>query len=950
MKKNVLQAVSAFVVAGLLLCNTALGFSDSNDYTDHWAKDSIEQMIRENVMNGFSDGSFHPDEKVSKAQFAKMLNQKLTYSEPAAINLNDAKPTDWFYKDMKIAIQAGYLSPDHTGRIHPTEALDRESLAVMIALAAKYPQSASPQNVLKDFADASQIKNPKLVASIVDQDVIAGYPDGTFRPQQYVTRAEAAKILSSVTATGLGWKNVTAIATGTSHAIALLKNGSVIATGSNERGQCNVSGWHDIKAITATSHLSLGLKSDGTVVSTNPDKLEELAGWKHITAISAFDSLVLGLKSDGTVLLAGPDYEGKAQITHVRDIQAVSAGFDSVVALKKDGTVVAFGPNDRGECNVSEWRDIVQIASDFGSTVGLTKDGTVVIAGEGFRGGKTIADWKGITALYITEGMLVGLKKDGTIEYAGYNGRIGYEIQNWSRIASISQGFGDHILGVKTDGTVISSGVSPASVSETYAIKVRVNGAPLDVPTGTAFYKNGVAYAPAELLMKACSVESMQWQQPYLVVRDHGKELKFRSSCNFFYLDGSDIRLSAPTQTRGNVLCIPVSNPVAFLGGKTDWDPATRTLDILSRKALISQRTTLCQQKYQLDGLQHTVLSPSGTLIANTTLTKAVELRSSDTGKLLYTLSGDDYCTRALAFSGDDSQVAGGFEDGTVRIWDTASGALTAILKGHAGKVSLLQFAPDGKTVLTGAQDGTARLWDAKTGQELHRLTSKETLQPDTTLKGWNDLSDGYYQESDVGKGIFSPDGKWIATGAGSWGKTHIWNTATGELVSTIPDAPYAFCFSPDSSRILIGTREQQSTRIWDVLSEKALVSLPQQTDIVTAVEYSADGTKMLTGTWIQSIQVWDAATGKRLCSVEAFPGTPHFSPDGKYFAGSSGKSVRIWSVETGKVLMEFDGHTDTVVTLNFSKDWHRMLTEARDNTTRVWDVPELTQNASTNP
>ena len=97
------------------------------------------------------------------------------------------------------------------------------------------------------------------------------------------------------------------IATGGSHTVGLKSDGTVVATGDNTDGQCNVSDWTNIVAIAAGFDYTVGLKADGTVVAVGDNSAGscDVAGWTDIVAIDADRWYTVGLKADGTVVVTG---------------------------------------------------------------------------------------------------------------------------------------------------------------------------------------------------------------------------------------------------------------------------------------------------------------------------------------------------------------------------------------------------------------------------------------------------------------------------------------------------------------------------------------------------------------------------------------------------------------------------------------------------------------------
>ena len=80
------------------------------------------------------------------------------------------------------------------------------------------------------------------------------------------------------------WKDIVAVSAGYVHTVGLKADGTVVATGDNKYGQCNVYDWNDIVAVSAGGVHTVGLKSDGTVVATGKNNCGQcdVSGWKNI--------------------------------------------------------------------------------------------------------------------------------------------------------------------------------------------------------------------------------------------------------------------------------------------------------------------------------------------------------------------------------------------------------------------------------------------------------------------------------------------------------------------------------------------------------------------------------------------------------------------------------------------------------------------------------------------
>ena len=239
------------------------------------------------------------------------------------------------------------------------------------------------------------------------------------------------------------------ISAGSCHTIGLKADGTVVAAGSNNSDQCDVTGWTDIVAVSVGSGHTVGLKADGTVVAVgyNYNGECDVTGWTDIVAISAGSSHTIGLKADGTVVATvytgeKEYYDGECDVSGWTDIVAISAGDYHTVGLKSDGTVVAVGSKNRGQCDVTGWTDIIAISAGSSHTIGLKADGTVVATEHteyGDYGQCDVSGWTDIVAISAGDDHTVGLKADGTVVATVYTGDQQYydgecDVSDWADI------------------------------------------------------------------------------------------------------------------------------------------------------------------------------------------------------------------------------------------------------------------------------------------------------------------------------------------------------------------------------------------------------------------------------------------------------------------------------------------------------------------------------------
>lgn len=217
---------------------------------DHWAYGAVKKMVSLGVLEGFNDGTFRPDDAVTREQFAKMMvsSLKLELLKPAQPTFDDVPKQHWAYAFVETA--KPYLTGYQSGevlRFKPTENAVREDMAVALVKALGYGNSSADEGSLDRFVDEEDISKNirKYVAIAVSKNLMSGSKSGntlSFKPQATLTRAEAAVLLANV----LGEEKVV-LEEETKVVIDPVATGTLKVTGSAAEGKMTLRWEHGAK-------------------------------------------------------------------------------------------------------------------------------------------------------------------------------------------------------------------------------------------------------------------------------------------------------------------------------------------------------------------------------------------------------------------------------------------------------------------------------------------------------------------------------------------------------------------------------------------------------------------------------------------------------------------------------------------------------------------------------
>ncbi|MCQ4935282.1 S-layer homology domain-containing protein, partial [Anaerotignum propionicum] len=188
------KALSMALAAALAIAPVN-AFAASNDVRGHWAERTITQWKDKGLIGGYQDGTFKPDKPATRAEFARIMNQALGLNHKGNVSFSDVSSSDWYYNDVAIAMGEQYTAGYPDGTFKPNEIITRAQAAVFIAKAL-----GASGGSLASFNDASSIPAwaQGAVGGIVEKGYMSGYPDGTFRPNAVLTRAEAVSTLNRI--------------------------------------------------------------------------------------------------------------------------------------------------------------------------------------------------------------------------------------------------------------------------------------------------------------------------------------------------------------------------------------------------------------------------------------------------------------------------------------------------------------------------------------------------------------------------------------------------------------------------------------------------------------------------------------------------------------------------------------------------------------------------------
>lgn len=203
LKKRIIALVLTLVILVPTLCMSVFAYEVPNDLKGHWSEREVYTLITEDIISGYPDGTFRPDDSISRAEFCKIVIETLVKYELVSYatqtdTFSDVPKSEWFSKYVETAYEYGIVDGVGDGKFEPNSPVTREQLAKILAnvycqlFGESLSDISKPEITSSTFSDYNKISSWALpyVSAVYNTGLMKG-SEGNFYPAKPTTRAEA---------------------------------------------------------------------------------------------------------------------------------------------------------------------------------------------------------------------------------------------------------------------------------------------------------------------------------------------------------------------------------------------------------------------------------------------------------------------------------------------------------------------------------------------------------------------------------------------------------------------------------------------------------------------------------------------------------------------------------------------------------------------------------------
>ena len=399
---------------------------------------------------------------------------------------------------------------------------------------------------------------------------------------------------------------------------------------------------------------------------------------------------------------------------------------------------------------------------------------------------------------------------------------------------------------------------------------------------------------------------------------------------------------------------------------------------------------------------QRTYYASQGDIIAQLSdNADRIEIKSLKNYRYLGSLQNIDRQSFFITLSPNGQYLVTVATDNTISLWDISQNKFIKYLGGHSGGIDYLALTNDGKKVISHSDDGTIRTWDILTGLPisgidinnkvnqilLHPKSDSIIISSSSNIVSLLDISNNknilkiFGHFSKITKISVSSNGKYLATGDNT-GRIILWNLPSRKTLnglyrnmteyneiktepfisSFFPKTTYfskmygdskldgniksitALTFSPNERFVACSGFDNMNNvvRIWKMDGISIQSNILTQ-NVISTLQFSADGKYLAGGGTDNSIRIWETDTGKEKNTLSGHLGRINsmiFFQENNYLAsGADDGLIKIWDLNQGTEIYELKGHTQSVTSLCLFPDNFLIISGSKDSSIKIWSL-----------
>jgi len=211
MRTKVRRLLSVCITIAMLLTLALPSFASLDDVSGHWAESEINKWVEKGIVKGYGDGNFGPEDTITRAEFTALLARIFNFVKSSDKVFPDVSDTAWYADTVSKSVAADIIKGDDTGNFRPDDSISRQEAAVI--LYRVFDLKVKDEDAASSFVDYDSIPgwSKTAISALLENGYIKGRPDNTFAPTDNMNRAEAVKMIDSIAG---DLKNVEGVYTG----------------------------------------------------------------------------------------------------------------------------------------------------------------------------------------------------------------------------------------------------------------------------------------------------------------------------------------------------------------------------------------------------------------------------------------------------------------------------------------------------------------------------------------------------------------------------------------------------------------------------------------------------------------------------------------------------------------------------------------------------------------